>query len=812
MKKLFLVLGCLALCLLAILGCDKDSKPSVPEEVHVKSVSVSVSASELTEGDLTKLTVTITPSDATNKAVTFKSDNPNVIAVDSQGNIMAVGVGTAKITVTAVDGGWSASVTITVKAAGPTAVTGVKLDKTSLDMSVGETVKLTATVEPSDADNKGVSWKSSASDVATVDNNGNVNAVKAGTATITVTTKDGEKTAACQVTVNPAYVPVTGVTLNKTSLTLVKGSEETLVATVLPGDASNKKVSWKSSNTNVATVDDNGKVTALIVGTATITVTTDEGNKTATCELTVTPATVAVTSVSLNKTSLTLTEGNSETLTATVQPTNATNKYVNWSTSDASVATVNSYGVVTAVKAGTATIKVKTADGNKTATCTVTVNAATVNVPVTGVSLNLPLIWDIVGETHQLTATVSPSNATNKSVTWSSSNTSVATVSSTGLVTLKSKGSAKITVTTVDGGFTATISVQVESAVTGVTLNRTSLSMHPGDEATLTATIQPADAFNQTVTWTSSDPTVASVNNSGKVIAKKEGTTDITVTTQEGGKTATCRVTVTTGTVHVTGVTLDATSIGIQVGQSVTLHPTVQPSNATNKSVTWHSSDASVATVDSNGKVTGKKAGTTTITVTTQDQGLKATCNVTVTNPPVSVTGVTLDANAIGMWDTQSYQLTATVSPSNATNKNVTWTSSNTSIVTVSTSGLVKGVTGASGIAYVTVKTVDGNYIAQCRFTITKQIRVTGVALDCSAAPIVYVGGSALLVTPVFTPANASVKTGTWTNSNPDAVSIQLDGENSVVIRGIKEGYSQVSFISDDGNYKASTTVNVRKK
>lgn len=726
MKKLFLVLGCLALCLLAILGCDKDSKPSVPEEVHVKSVSVSVSASELTEGDLTKLTVTITPSDATNKAVTFKSDNPNVIAVDSQGNIMAVGVGTAKITVTAVDGGWSASVTITVKAAGPTAVTGVKLDKTSLDMAVGETVKLTAIVEPSDADNKGVNWKSSATDVATVDNNGNVKAVKAGTATITVTTNDGEKTATCQVTVNAAHVPVTGVTLNKTSLTLTKGSNETLVATVAPGDASNKNVTWKSSNTNVATVDDNGKVTALIVGTATITVTTDEGNK--------------------------------------------------------------------------------------TASCTVTVNAATVNVPVTGVSLNPPLIWDIVGETHQLTATVSPSNATNKSVTWSSSNTSVATVSSTGLVTLKSKGSAKITVTTVDGGFTATISVQVESAVTGVTLNRTSLSMHPGDEATLTATIQPADAFNQTVTWTSSDPTVASVNNSGKVIAKKEGTTDITVTTQEGGKTATCRVTVTTGTVHVTGVTLDATSIGIQVGQSVTLHPTVQPSNATNKNVSWHSSDASVATVDSNGKVTGKKAGTTTITVTTQDQGLKATCNVTVTNPPVSVTGVTLDANAIGMWDTQSYQLTATVSPSNATNKNVTWTSSNTSIVTVSTSGLVKGVTGASGIAYVTVKTVDGNYIAQCRFTITKQIRVTGVALDCSAAPIVYVGGSALLVTPVFTPANASVKTGTWTNSNPDAVSIQLDGENSVVIRGIKEGYSQVSFISDDGNYKASTTVNVRKK
>ncbi len=250
-------------------------------------------------------------------------------------------------------------------------VTNITLSSESISLVEGDSETLTATVSPSNATNKNVIWKSSNTSVATV-SNGKVTALKAGTATITVTTDDGGKTAACQVTVNARIYNVESVSLDKTSITLTEGDSETLTATVSPSNATNKNVIWKSSNTSVATVN-NGVVTALKAGTATITVTTEDGGKTATCQVTVNARIYNVESVSLDKTSITLTEGDSQTLTATVYPANATNKKVSWKSSDESIATVNN-GKVTALKAGTATITVTTEDGGKTAACQVTVN------------------------------------------------------------------------------------------------------------------------------------------------------------------------------------------------------------------------------------------------------------------------------------------------------------------------------------------------------------------------------------------------------------------------------------------------------
>ena len=172
-------------------------------------------------------------------------------------------------------------------------------------------------------------------------------------------------------------IKVEGVSLNVTSVELTEGDQTTLTATVNPSNATNKNVTWTSSDNNVATVA-NGKVTAVKAGTATITVKTEDGNKTATCTVTVKAKTYPVESVTLDKTSVELTEGEETTLTATVNPSNATNKNVTWTSSDSNVATVAN-GKVTAVKAGTATITVKTEDGNKTATCTVTVTGSDVD-------------------------------------------------------------------------------------------------------------------------------------------------------------------------------------------------------------------------------------------------------------------------------------------------------------------------------------------------------------------------------------------------------------------------------------------------
>ncbi|MFC5471306.1 Ig-like domain-containing protein, partial [Cohnella suwonensis] len=345
-------------------------------------------------------------------------------------------------------------------------VTGVTLDAGTLTLTAGgSTAALTETVSPSNALNKNVTWTSSNPSVATVSSSGVVTPVAAGTATITVTTTDGSKTATSAVTVSAATVPVTGVALDQSTLSLtVGGTVGTLAETVSPSNATDKSVTWSSSNPLVATVSSSGVVTPVAAGTATITVTTTDGNKTATSAVTVSAATVPVTGVALDKSTLSLTVGGTVgTLAETVSPSNATDKSVTWSSSNTLVATVSSSGVVTPVAAGKATITVTTTDGSKTATSEVTVSAAT--VPVTGVALDKSTLALTVGGTvGTLAETVSPSNATDKSVTWSSSNTLVATVSSSGVVTPVAAGTATITVTTTDGSKTATSAVTVSAA------------------------------------------------------------------------------------------------------------------------------------------------------------------------------------------------------------------------------------------------------------------------------------------------------------------------------------------------------------
>ena len=424
-------------------------------------------------------------------------------------------------------------------------VTGVTLNVKEVSLMVGAKETLKVVVAPENATNKRVSWSSNKTDVASVDGQGVVTAHKAGEALVTVKSEDGGKTATCKVTVKAEKVAVTGVKLDKTEHTLAVGGTVTLVATVTPEGATNKKVSWKSDKTDIATVDENGKVTAVKAGVAKITVTTEDGKKTASCTITVKEDKVAVTGVTLNKTELSMTVGGSFKLVATISPKDATNQKVTWKSSDRDVADVDQEGLVAAVKAGKATITVTTEDGKKTATCAITVKED--KVAVTGVKLNSTSLSLTEGDSYQLKATVSPINATNQNVTWKSSNSNVADVDQEGLVAAVKAGTATITVTTEDGNKTATCTVTVKAdkvAVAGVTLNRTSLSMKVKEAFQLKATISPADATNQNVKWESSDSSVADVDQSGLVGALKSGTAIITVTTEDGNKTASCVVTV----------------------------------------------------------------------------------------------------------------------------------------------------------------------------------------------------------------------------------------------------------------------------
>lgn len=257
-------------------------------DVSIDSIDVDT---EMDVGDTAQLSVTTTPAALADLVeVTYSSDEPGIVSV-SDGTVTAESEGTAMITATIEVNGTTYSQKVTIAVGGSVVpdvpVTGVSLDRTAASLNVGGTVTLTATVSPSNATYKDVTWSSDDETVATVEN-GVVTAVSGGTATITVTTVDGGLTATCEVTVTEDTIEVTGVTLDKSEMTLfTDGVTGELTATVSPSNATNKDVTWESSNPSVATVDENGVITPMSAGEVIITVTTVDGNHTATCKVTV---------------------------------------------------------------------------------------------------------------------------------------------------------------------------------------------------------------------------------------------------------------------------------------------------------------------------------------------------------------------------------------------------------------------------------------------------------------------------------------------------------------------------------------------
>ena len=337
---------------------------------------------------------------------------------------------------------------------------------------------------------------------------------------------------------NDVVFPVKSVTLDNTSLQMVAGSPETgtatQTATVKPEQASDKTVFWLTSNKKVATVDDNGKVTAVGSGEAKITATA--GGKTATCTVKVT---VLVTGITLDKTELEMAVGGDPvTLVAKLTPDGVTDKTVTWSSSNEKVATVDANGKVTAIGDGEATITAKA--GDKEASCDVFVRNV---VPISGITLDKTELSMKVGDSPvTLTAKVTPEGASDKTITWSSDNEKVATVDANGMVTAVGNGDAKITAKA--GDKTATCTVKVTTVVNGITLDKTNLTMEVIDAPVkLTATVTPDGAIDKTVTWSSDKTDVVTVDADGNVTVVGRG--EATITAKAGDYSATCTVKVT---------------------------------------------------------------------------------------------------------------------------------------------------------------------------------------------------------------------------------------------------------------------------
>ena len=829
-----------------VASCVVTVLPFVP----AATVTLSETTLSLGSGGSTvTLTASVLPSNTTNKNVVWSSGNEAIATVDQTGKITPLTVGTTTIRATSVDGVYGEC---TVEVTAPVAVTGISIDQSAMRLNVyvmtrGTTYTPTAIISPSNASNKNIVWTiTTLSGLSVNASTGALTAtsnMSAGQATVTATTADGSFTDSFIIRVSQNRT--SGANFGSTTtMNLYIGAFEDvgLTGTLTPtvaGTATGLYTNgyWTSSDPTVATVTNAGvnvalgvqTITALKAGTTTITYTTIDNGYVASCTVTVAAFTPA-TSVALDKAYLLLgAEVETYTLAATVSPSETTNKKVIWSSSNPTVATVDQNGKVSPLTAGTAYIRATSVDGAGIyGECEVEVFAA---IKVTGITLDKNEHVMGRSQTFQLTATVAPGDATNKKFVWSVTSATGVTIDQNGLLTTSSSatyGSVTVTATTDDGSFKATCLVYVaQTRLTGANFGstttmtlRTGAVGNVGSTGTLTSAIAPTSGSNRYTNgiWASSDPTVATVSNAGvsvaagaqTITALKVGTTTITFTTIDVGFVASCVVTV-LDFIPAATVTLNKTTLELKAGiQSETLTVTVGPSDTTNKTVIWSSSNPAIAEVDQSGKVTAIAVGTATIKATSVDgAGIYDECVVTVLEA-VRVTGVEINGYTNGqnvfLLRSATLQLTANILPSNADLKTVTWSSimvvgggskGTTNVVTVSSSGLVTADGSNNGSSIIAVTTVDGEFAAMITVYVV-QYRVTGVSLNQTDVTLNDANNFKQALTLTWAPTNATIKDVIWTSSNPAVAKVDA-ATNTLLATGI--GTATITAKSLDGGF-----------
>lgn len=424
------------------------------------------------------------------------------------------------------------------------------------------------------------------------------------------------------------------------SLQIDKNSAIMLIGSTLPLNVviepvgTTRKVLWTSNNSDIASVSDNGVVTANSPGNAIISASI--GMIKADCTIEVTDTSIKITDITLDKSNAGIVIGETLQLTANVVPEDATNTGINWTSTNPSIATVSDSGVVTGVAVGTAQIYATSVSNSACyAICDITVAAQ--KVAVTGIEFsdnifNTPYEVNI-GKSLTLSPTIKPSDATNKDIKWTSNDSSIATVTN-GKVTGIAEGSTTITATTVDGGYSASVTVKVTKPtvyVTGIALNTEQMTVDVKATKKLIAAVTPADATDKTITFKSNNNAIANVSSDGTVTGVSPGTTLVQVIsdTSSGKFIAFCTVTVPKPIIEVTSVKLDKGSLEIVEGKTVPLKTIIKPTNATYKNITWSTSDESIATVSQDGYVTAQGVGEAVVSATAVN-GVNVICNITV--------------------------------------------------------------------------------------------------------------------------------------------------------------------------------------
>ncbi|MBX9856393.1 MAG: Ig-like domain-containing protein [Gemmatimonadaceae bacterium] len=748
-----------------------------------RSVAIVGAPTQLWVGDEAQLQSLVDVDSTQSRAVVWSSSDPSVLSVSNSGKLVTYGVGTATVRLaSAADVALRDSAIVRV---GPPRI--VTVSPASVQMVAGETRTLQAAVQIEPGLSTAVQWRSSNPSVAMVASTGMVTGVSQGTATITaVSLADSTRRGTATVNITGA---VRDLDVSPSAVSLFLGDSATLVASVSADPGIPTTTIWRSSNPSVASVSDEGTVSALRVGTAIVTaLAAADTSKRATALITVRYAPV----VTVSPGSALLQPGGTRQFAATVQADAGVSTAVTWSSSNPAVAVVSSSGLVTAQSMGTALITATSvADDSRRATATVTVAPAVRDVMIS------PAILTIAPQaTEFLTATVLGDPGVPTGIIWRSANPSVASVAANGAVTGVSLGSTTITALSVaDTTKRATASVTVR-VPPQVSVNPATVALDLGQTVDIVATVTAGAGVSTAVTWRSSNPSIASVNSNGRATAVGFGTTLVTaISVADTTRRASTTVTVVP---RVQSVSVSPATVSVSPGASATLSAVVAADPGAVTAVIWRSSNASVASVSPNGVVTGIANGSATITaLSVVDTTKRGTASVDVVNGvvvQVSPSTATLRVN-------EQRVLTATVQAEVGQSTAVTWRSSNPSVASVSGGGVVSGV--AVGSAVITAVSAQDT-TRRASATITVEPRVLSVNLNPASASLSSGGTQQFTATVVADPgANTAV---TWRSSQPAIASVSSSG----LVTAMSAGSAIITAVSvGDTTRQATATVTV---
>lgn len=675
--------------------------------------------------------------------------------------------------------------------------TSIVLDPLKTTMEVGDYKTILAKVSPASSTAlPSIKWISSDENVVEITDSSATTAATilaktSGIAVITAINTDNIILGSCVVTVEEK---VTSIKFPQSAITVqLSLGQLQLTPTYTPKTATATNFRWNSTKTKVATVSDHGLVTLKSVGETVITVQSISNPQViAYCTLTVT---TSITGIYLDESEKTIQAGESYRLTYYFTPKNASETKVTWTALDKSVASVKD-GMVTGSKAGQTYIIAKTSSG-ATAMCLVTVTQS-----VTGIKLNTNSLSLQAGDVYYASATLTPANATDLTVTWKSKNAKVASVTKEGKITAVSAGTTTITATTVNN-LVAEIEVLVEQPVKGVSLNYKSQTILVDATFDLKAVIEPAKATNEKVSWASDDSGIASVSSTGTVRGVTAGTTLVTCTTDDGGYKASCVVIVKE---PVTSLTINKKKKKIGINKTFQLVATVDSNAATNSRVSWTSSNNKVCKVtnvslDGNTVTikTLKKGKAEIVCKTTDGSKLSATCNVRVIR---LVSNIKLNKDYCRLLEGKSVKLKAKVKPKKATQKKVTWTSDHPDIAHVNANGKVLAL--KEGDATITAVTgdykVNGKKSAVCKISVYAKVPASSILTG--QKDITMIRGGQETISATLTPADTTDKLK-FTSDNPRVASVN---KKTGTVKAVSTGTATITITSTSGK---QTTVGV---